>query len=628
MGDSGEVGVWRRPRTWILAVVALLALWLLISLALLGWHAKQANAALAAMTDQIAAGDPAAAAESIEKARSNTTAAQSGITSLPISALGVVPYFRTNLTGADTFLDAALEVLDAATVTNDVYARLSGNDGGGEAAFQDGTINVAALQGIEPQIATISDNLSQADEFLAQMPTDISPVLRGYVDEAQSQVDGIQTGLQIYQDILPDLPTLLGEKRPATYLVVFHNPGELYAGGGAALSAALLQFDKGKMEVVDKGAVSSHFFPGNPRVPWNPVARGPYYAEENAKDGFAWSNLHQDYRITGEDMMRSWVANGGQPVDGVISLDPIALQAAVAATGPIESDLYGEINAENMISKLFFEGYNEDPAAQEQRHQINQQLLDEMIKRMQDGNAALSIGRAIFSTAPNHGIRIHLSDDRLAKVLHEARADGAQAEPEPDRIAFYTQNQNASKVDIFQAREVIHDVRLEENGSASVVQTARITNGAPAEGGSPIEDRIGYTTRWAFHWNVVLLPETAEDVKLAANPGEIKTDDRVFTDVDGRKAIRVGRWIPPGGSSYITVSYRLPDGTFGSGGNLEYRVGVEHQLAINSVDLTVNVSGPSKPQSLEGEWTVNGERASTGFLVTEPTTLALGFGDR
>ena len=616
---------WQRPRTWVLVLVGLLAAWFVVSLGMLAWHAREANAALAAMTDQIAAGDSAGAAASIESARSNTRAAQSGITSLPVSALNVIPYFRTNLTGADTFLDAALQVLEGADVTNDVYARLTGDE---QPAFKDGAINVAALQDIEPQIEQVADDLSGADATLQQMPADISPVLRGFVDEAQDQIDGIQRGLQIYENILPDLPTLLGEDQPATYLVVFHNPGELYAGGGAALSAALLQFDQGKMEVVDKGAVSSHFFPGNPRVPWDPVAKGPYYAEENAEDGFAWSNLHQDYRITGEDMMRSWVANGGQPVDGVISLDPVALQAAVAATGPIQSDLYGEINADNMISKLFFEGYNEDPAAQEQRHQINQQLLDEMIARMQDGGAALSIGRAIFSTAPSHGIRVHLSGDRLADVLQEARADGAQPDPQPDRIAFYTQNQNASKVDIFQTRMLIHDVQLDADGSATVVQTAKVTNNAPVDGGSPLEDRIGYTTRWAFHWNIVLLPDDAQDVKLRANPGDIKADQRVFTDVDGRKAVRVGRWIPPGGSSYITVSYRLPDGTFGTGGNLEYRAGVEHQLTINNVDLTVNVSGPSQPRPLEGEWTMDGARASTRFPVTAPTVLALGFGDR
>jgi len=625
--DSSARTRWRRPRTWILLLVTAAALWFFASLLLLGWHAKQASSALQAMTAQIAAGDPQAAAASIESARGDTAAVRSAVNTAPVAVLKAVPYFRTNLDGVSTFMQAAQEVLNAAAVTNDLYARLSGSDGQGQAAFENGTINIDALQGIEPQVTQIDEILTRADQDLRLVPEDVSPVLRNYVEEAVTEVAGIQKGLRIYNEVRPDLPTLLGEDKPATYLVVFHNPGELYAGGGAALNAAVIRFDKGKLDVVDKGAVSSHFFPGNPSVPWDPVAGGPYYEERNATDGFAWSNLHQDYRIAGQDLMRSWVANGEPPVDGVISLDPVALAAAVAATGPIQSQLYGEITADNLVEKLFYEGYSEDAAAQQQRHAVNQQLIDEMLARMQNGNTALTIGRAIFSTAPGHHIRVYLSDGRLGKVLHQARADGAQPDPQPDRIAFYTQNQNASKVDIFQTREVIHDVRLESDGSATVVQTTKVSNNARHDGGSLFQ-RIGYTTRWVFHWNIVLLPDGAQDVKLAANPGEVKADPRVFTDVDGRTAVRVGRWIPPGASSIITVSYRLPDGTFGSDGNLEYRAGVEHQLTTNDVDLTVNVSGPSAPQPLEGEWTVDGDTAHTRFPVTRPTVLALGYGVR
>lgn len=622
--SSSARPLWRRPLSWVLLVIGLLAVWMVVSLALTGWHAKQANTALANMKAQIAAGDTAAAQASIDSARSDTAAMQNAVSSLPIAALRVVPYINTNLTGASEFMNAAQEVLDAAEVTNQLYGRMAGTSGDGPAVFENGTISISALQEIQPQVDEVSTILDQADQYLQQVPADVSPMLRNYVDEAAAQVAGIQKGLRIYDMMLPDLPRLLGADEPARYLVVFHNPGELYAGGGAALNAAVIEFDNGKLEVVDKGAVSSHFFPGNPSVPWNPTADGPYYAETGATDGFAWSNLHQDYRVAGEDMMRSWVANGGTPVDGVISLDPAAMQAAVAATGPIQSELYGEITADNLVSKLFYENYNEDAAAQQERHKVNQQLIDEMLARMQDSNTALTIGRAIFSTAPGQHIRIRLSDGRMEKALREAEADGAQPDAEPDRIAFYTQNQNASKVDIFQERQVVHDVYLQEGGGAAIVQTAKVTNNAPAEGGSPL--RIGYTTRWAFHWNVVFLPDDAEDVRVAANPGEIKRDARVFTDVDGRKAVRVGRWIPPGDSSYITVSYRLPDGTFGTDGNLTYRASVEHQLTINDVDLAVNVYGPSEPKPLEGDWTVDGNTAATRFPVTRPTVLAVGFG--
>ncbi|MCB8996958.1 MAG: DUF4012 domain-containing protein [Actinobacteria bacterium] len=616
---------WRRPLTWVLLAIGLLVAWLLVSLALTAWHAKQANTALADMKAQIAAGDTAAAQVSIDSARDDTAAMQSAITSLPISALRIVPYVNTNLTGAEEFMNAAQEVLDAADVTNQLYARMAGTNGGGPAVFENGTISISALQEIQPQIDEVSTILDQADAYLQEVPPTSPRCCAATWTRPPSRWQGSRRGCGSTTCSCPTCPRCSARtSRPDTWWCST-TPASCTRAAGLP-ECGRHRVRQGRARGGRQGRGEQPLLPGNPSVPWNPTADGPYYAEEGATDGFAWSNLHQDFRVAGEDMMRSWVANGGAPVDGVISLDPAALQAAVAATGPIESELYGEITADNLVSKLFYEGYNEDPAAQEERHKINQQLIDEMLTRMQDGNTALTIGRAIFSTAPGQHIRIRLSDGRIEKALREAEADGAQPDPEPDRIAFYTQNQNASKVDIFQQREVVHDVYLEDNGGATVVQTAKVTNNAPAEGGSPL--RIGYTTRWAFHWNLVFLPEDAEDVKLVANPGEIKKDKRVFTDVDGRKVVRIGRWIPPGESSYITVSYRLPDGTFGTAGNLEYRASVEHQLTINDVDLTVNVYGPSEPQPLEGDWTVDGDTATTRFPVTRPTVLAVGFGDR
>lgn len=625
-GTVRKPPLYKRPKTWIWAAVGLIAAWFAITLGFTALHAQQANKAINAMVDQIAAGDPVAAQESIEQARSATQAAQGDVNGLPLAVLRVVPYFNTNLTGVDSFLTGALHVLDGAEVANQLYADLSG-DNGGTGVFENGRINIKAVEKMQPQVAQIQSDLNSAQAAIDEMPASISPVLRTVSDKATEQIEGIQKGMRIYEMLRPDLPQLLGADSPQTYLVVFHNPAELYAGGGASLNAALLQFDNGKMKVVDKGAVSSHFFPGNPEVPWDPVAGGPYYAETGATDGFAWSNLHQDFRVAGEDMMRSWVANGGQPVDGVISLDPVALAAAVEATGPIESKLYGQITADNLVEKLFYEGYSEDAAAQVKRHEINQQLIEEMLSRMQDGGAALSIARSMFSTAPGQHVRIHLSDNREEKALREADADGAQPAAAPDRIAFYTQNQNASKVDIFQTREVVHSVALNADGSASVTQTATVSNNAP-ENKTPLSQRYSYTTRWAFHWNIAMLPKKAKDVQISANDGEIKVDKKVYTDVDGRKAVRVGRWIPPGESSIITLTYTLPAGTFGTDGNLEYVAGVEHQLLVNEATLTVNVQGPSQPTPLEGEWSVDGNNATTTFVVTQPTTVALGYGDK
>ena len=180
------------------------------------------------MTEQITAGDTSGAAASIESARSDVVAAQQSITSLPIAALKVVPFFRTNLDGADRFLSSAQALLDASAVINDVYANLTGR---GEKAVSTTGPSTSVPQRIEPQMMQMSDDISQAQEFLDEIPDDISPCGAGSSTRQRTGWTA-RAGPCGCTKASCRTAVLLGEDEPATYLVVFHNPGELYAGGG------------------------------------------------------------------------------------------------------------------------------------------------------------------------------------------------------------------------------------------------------------------------------------------------------------------------------------------------------------------------------------------------------------
>ena len=211
----------------------------------------------------------------------------SGIASLPVSALNVIPYFP-HQPPAPIRSWTRPAGLEGADVTNDVYARLTGDE---QPAFKDGAINVAALQDIEPQIEQVADDLSGRMRPCSRCPRTSLSASR-FRGRAQDQIDGINGARGSTKH--PARPP--GSARGGSTGDVpgrVPQPRRALRRWRCGPEAALLQFDKGKMEVVDKGAVSSHFFPGNPRVPWDPVAKGPYYARENAED-FAWSNLHQD----------------------------------------------------------------------------------------------------------------------------------------------------------------------------------------------------------------------------------------------------------------------------------------------------------------------------------------------
>jgi hypothetical protein len=86
---SPKPPLYKRPKTWIWAAVGLFAAWFVITLGLTALHAQQANKAINAMVDQIAAGDPEAAQiQVLGRLRSGgfETSAVSGASSVEDSA--------------------------------------------------------------------------------------------------------------------------------------------------------------------------------------------------------------------------------------------------------------------------------------------------------------------------------------------------------------------------------------------------------------------------------------------------------------------------------------------------------------------------------------------------------------
>lgn len=76
-----------------------------------------------------------------------------------------------------------------------------------------------------------------------------------------------------------------------------------------------------------------------------------------------WRNLMLSPRFdaSAELASRMWVALGHQPVDGVIALDPVVLQALLAVTGPIQVE--GEtIDAAGVVARLLHDQYLLFPA--------------------------------------------------------------------------------------------------------------------------------------------------------------------------------------------------------------------------------------------------------------------------
>jgi hypothetical protein len=594
-------------------------------------HADGAQTSLEQAKRQLLAGELDAARASTDVAKQQVADAAQAADALPVRLAGRVPVVGTAVDDLDHLIAAAGDLASASAELVDVYAVATG-EGTGTGIFTRGAADFAVMRATGAAVEDALDDAVRAQESLRSVEATLPGTgsLAGARDSALQQVDPLVAQLELLRAALARLPDAFGEDGQKRYLVVTLNPAELLAGGGASLSAAVLQFSDGRLSIPVQGSVSSSLFPGNPVRPWDHVASLPYFTERQMAS-FAVSNLHPDFAITAQEMQRAWVANGQRPVDGVIALDPVALASVVQATGPIETAAYGRITGDNLVRKLLVDAYGEFEADQRARHKVNDALVAQTFARLSAGDDTLAVARALAVTAPEQHVRVHLDDPELQKVVDEAGMSGRLPDADAgDAVAVFSQNRNASKVDIFQERDVRHEVTLAADGSAEVVTTMTATYDVPRKARTS-EDRRGYLTRWSFNWYFAYLPSGAELVDYSAprrDPEDAPDDPTVYEDLDGWRVVRVGRWTEAGGSTTVTMTYRFPAGTFtgGDGSGLAYTLSTAPQAMLAPTALSVSVTGPGtaalSSSTLDG-WTLDGSSATWSGDLARPSRTSL-----
>jgi hypothetical protein len=592
-------------------------------------HADSAQTSLEETRRHLLAGDLAAARASTEVARQQVADAARSADAVPVRLAGRVPVVGTAVDDLDLLIAAATDLADASAEVVDVYATISGSGDQGR-LFADGRVDLAMVAQVRTSVSTALGLTNRARESLTSVRASVPGTgsMASARDTALAQVEPLGEQLAALSTVMERLPAALGEASPKNYLVVTLNPAELFAGGGAALAAAVVRFDDGEMSLPVQGSVSTALFPGNPSVAWDHVSSEPFFTPRQPA-GFAWSNLHPDFTVTAREMQRAWVANGMKPVDGVIALDPVALSAALKVIGPVSTADYGEITAGNLVRKLLIDAYADFSADQGARHELNEALMASVLGRLTSGEGALDLGRALAATSAGGHFRVFFDDPALEGVVESAGLSGRlPAAGGGDVVALYSQNQNASKVDIFQSRTVTHDVRIAADGSADAVTTMVAAYDVPSRARTS-EERRGYLSRWSFNWYYAYLPLGAELVEHTAPRNDARDpadDPAVYEDVDGWRVVRVGRWTAAGASTTVTTSYHFPAGTFASGGALAYTLRTAPQAMLAPMDLAVSVSGPGiaalDASTLDG-WVLDGETARwTGELgVASTSTL-------
>ncbi len=337
----------RPRRRWPWVLVALLA-WS-------GWCGLQIERARAEATagiDRLNTAKSSLTMESLVSGDGDTTlkaarrllgSAHDRVSAPLLAPFRVLPFVGRQMRSVDALTGAAAEITDIGIDAMDRF-RTTISDG-----QTSGPERVELTKAIGDIARTARDRVRRVD---------LGPghALIGTLADGRRRFASVQERLE---DGLGDLQTAaLGMtsflQGPTRYLLFAANNGEMRAGAGMFLSAGVLTVDGGDLSVNDLQSTTGL------RLPADAVKIG---GDLEAVWGWTgpnieWRNLEMSPRFdaTAELAIRMWKARTGQDVDGVMVIDPVALKAILAATGPVEVD-GKSIGADNILDELMVQQY-------------------------------------------------------------------------------------------------------------------------------------------------------------------------------------------------------------------------------------------------------------------------------
>jgi hypothetical protein len=338
-------------------------MWLGFKAATISTELNTANELVPQLRDNLVQNDAAAATNTVKDLQASTTKARETAADPLWRTAEALPWIGANFQATREVAISADDVvqLGAAPLVG-IVSTLEW-----KSLMPDGKgMDLAPLAAAEPKLASAAHAVRQSSDRLngidanALMPQIAAPLVR-----AREQLGSLREELDTAADAARILPDMLGEQAPRRYLLLIQNNGELRATGGIPGALAVLSVDKGKLSL---GSQTSATAMGafTPAVDVD-ADQSLIYSTRLGK--FMQDvNLTPEFPTAAKTAQAMWQRKTGEKLDGVLSIDPVALSYILNATGPVtinEPLLKGiagslplELTAKNVVRTLLSDVYS------------------------------------------------------------------------------------------------------------------------------------------------------------------------------------------------------------------------------------------------------------------------------
>ncbi|MGN6693637.1 MAG: DUF4012 domain-containing protein [Aquihabitans sp.] len=326
------------------------------------------------------------------------------------------------------------------------------------------------------------------------------PPLADRIDEFAENIDQARVDTALAADLLDVTPGLFGADGPRHYLIVFLTPAELRGAGGFIGSYAELELDDGQATLTRSGRIDDLLDGPNQgaRTISGPAGYLRRYGRFKPEVYLQDVTYSPDFPSDAQVIAELYPQAGGQPVDGVIAVDPSGLAALLKLTGPVEVEGLGEPltadNAEEILTKSQYLDLGDRAARGEILSAATKATFEKLVNSSLP--APRTLANALSPAARGGHLRLWSPNEDEQALFERLGADGTLAIPAgSDGFAIVQQNAGNNKIDAYLKRKITYEPKVNAaTGELRAELTIEMTNGVPF---AVLPPAVGANTRGA-----------------------------------------------------------------------------------------------------------------------------------
>jgi len=348
-------------------------------------------------------------------------------------------------------------------------------------APRNGRVNVTPLAQLAPELEKASTEAQQIGAKVQAIdPRGLLPMLRGPVVAAQggfTKITGSAQGAFVTAKVLP----WLFDKGTHRLLVSFETNAEIRSLGGMPGSFGVLTIANGKLD----------FVPQTEEQPFGPHTDKPFgkiTAEQ--KNIFSIkpvtypqdTNMLPDVPQSSANLAGAW-ARKQPPVDGVLSVDTVAMSYLMKGLRPVSS--HGlTVNASNATSVLLNEVYLKIADTNEQDKVFTDVAGQAMKQITHDLSSPAAFASGLLQGLDESRIRLWVKDPQMQALLTTTRIGGdiSARQPKAPQYSMFLNNATASKLEYYlEYSATTTPVACDRKGQQQVNLTAEFKSTVPKD---------------------------------------------------------------------------------------------------------------------------------------------------